>query len=108
MKRHTHTPGLLAAFVLLLGSEPALAGAWTQAEKGYFFKISGNYLNTDREFDSDGNEIDLFATIEDEERTNGEFRDVNVSAYLEYGVIDGVTLIGNVAVKNVSSRYTLN
>ncbi len=100
--------GLLAALLLALHAAPALAGAWTQADKGYYFKLSGNYLNTTTEFDSDGNEIDMFATIEDEDRSDGEFRDVNVSAYVEYGVMDGVTLIGNVAVKNVSSRYVLN
>lgn len=99
---------LPALFLLILSATPAFAGAWTQADGGYFFKLSGNHLNTTTEFDSDGTEIDMFATIEDEDRTDGEFRDVNVSAYIEYGAMDGVTLIGQAAVKNVSSRYTLN
>lgn len=97
----------LAVVFALHVAGSAHAGAWTQSPQGYFFKLSANYLNTKSEFDAGGNEIDMFATIEDENRTDGEFRDANVSAYLEYGILDGVTLIGQAAVKNVASRYVL-
>jgi hypothetical protein len=98
---------LLLNLLLLASGEAAIAGAWTQSAKGYFFKLSGNYLKTNGEFDGDGNEVDLFTPIEGEDRSDGEFRDVNASAYLEYGAIERVTLIGQVAVKHVTSRYVL-
>ena len=69
----------------------AFAGAWTQ-EKGKGLIISGSSINrADLAFDS-----------ESKLRTPVDFEKLDSTFYLEYGVSDKLTLVGNTALQDVS------
>jgi hypothetical protein len=75
-----------------------------QRKRGYYFKPSANYLLATKEFNHLGDRLDIF-----EERVvykNTSFRDLNVHAYLEYGILDRLTLIGSVPIKAMTSKRT--
>jgi len=73
----------------------AFAGAWTLARGALYDRISGNGYNSDEQFDLDGSREDL--------PLDGEFKDVNVINYLEFGVTDRFTAFGSITVKHLES-----
>jgi len=82
----------------------AYAGAWTQKKRGYYFKLSANYLHTTKEFNHEGDKLDIF-----QERLvyqDASFRDFNVTAYLEYGLFENLTVIASVPFKVLRSKRT--
>ncbi|RMD93528.1 MAG: hypothetical protein D6814_15540, partial [Calditrichaeota bacterium] len=82
----------------------SFAGAWTQKKHGYFLKISTNYLYTTKEFNHEGDKLDIF-----QERVvyrNTSFQDFNVSLYAEYGLFNWLTLVGSVPFKALTSKRT--
>jgi len=92
---------LIILFVFIAGRE-SFAGAWTQKKKGYFFKISWNYLLTSREYNFKGEIIPLFRDLEVYQ--DAEFEDINLTIYLEYGLRERLTLIANLPIKQTTSR----
>ncbi len=91
------------AALCLMVSE-ARAGAWVQSRHGYYFKLSANYLFTTREFNHEGERLDIF-----QERLvykNSSFQDFNITAYLEYGLFERLTLVANVPFKVLRSKRT--
>lgn len=96
----------LSAFVLALVFQHsnAYAGAWVQKKHDYFFKLSGTYLYTTEEYDSDGNIQDIRA--QDTLITNTSYRELTATGYLEYGVTDRFTLVANLPFKVVTSKRT--
>lgn len=82
----------------------AYAGAWTQKKHGYYLKLSVNYLHTTKEFNHEGDKLNIF-----QERIvyqNASFRDFNVTAYAEYGFTDKFTAIASVPFKILRSKRT--
>ena len=70
---------LLGFFLYLLFENDLTAGAWTQKEGGYYFKIESRYLNASKEFDHKGEELNIL-----EEKfifRDATFRDITVRAY---------------------------
>ncbi len=84
--------------VWLSFSSRAFAGAWTQQKNGYYFKIATNYLKSTDNLDSDGNEVPKPGM--------GTLKDLNFSAYLEYGVLDHLTLVATIPYKRLSDTRT--
>ncbi len=81
-----------------------VSGAWVQKKHGFYFKLSGNYFLATKEFNHEGRRLKIF-----QERIiyeNTSFRDLNVTAYLEYGVFERLTLIANLPLKNLTSKRT--
>lgn len=70
---------------------PCLAGGWTQPEGKLYSRFAVNYYTADENFDADGDRRDF--------PENGDFSDVNVSLYLEYGLSQNLTLISNLTYK---------
>jgi hypothetical protein len=95
---------ILALLILFAHYSPAVAGAWVQKKRGYFFKLTGSYLYTNREYDSEGNVNDIRAN--DKGVTNTSYKEVALSGYLEYGFTDRVTLVTNFPFKIVTSKRT--
>ncbi len=85
-------------------SQVAFAGAWTQKKKGYFLKLSVNYLFTTKEFNHEGKKLDIFQERIIYEDTS--FRDVNITAYFEYGLFENLTLVANLPFKILTSKRT--
>ena len=77
----------------------AFAGAWTQKKGGYYFKVGTGYLNSTRDIDANGKQI--------QKANMGELRDLNYSAYLEYGVLNRLTLVSSVPYKQLRDTRTL-
>lgn len=78
---------LLIILIKCWVAEPVFAGAWTREKGGWYHQVSGNYYKADENFDDDGNRQDFAG--------NGEFKDRNISYYMEYGICDDLTAIGS-------------
>ena len=77
----------------------AFAGAWTQNRGGYYFKVGASYLNSTIDIDANGEQI--------QKANMGELRDLNYSTYLEYGLLDRLTLVSSVPYKRLQDTRTL-
>ena len=77
----------------------AFAGAWTQNRGGYYFKVGASYLNSTIDIDANGKQI--------QKANMGELRDLNYSTYLEYGLLDRLTLVSFVPYKRLQDTRTL-
>ena len=71
----------------------AFAGAWTQNKGGYYFKVGASYLNSTIDIDANGEQI--------QKANMGELRDLNYSTYLEYGLLDRLTLVSSIPYKRL-------
>jgi len=87
-------------------SQIAGAGAWVQKKGGYFFKLSGSYLSTRKEFNNVGEKVDLFRDLE--VYTNARFQDLAGNIYLEYGITRRWTGILNLPFKLSKTKRTEN
>ena len=76
----------------------AFAGAWTQNKGGYYFKVGASYLNSTIDIDANGKQI--------QKANMGELRDLNYSTYLEYGLLDRLTLVSSVPYKQLKDTRT--
>lgn len=83
---------------LLVIASHAFAGAWTQKKGGYYVKLSGGYLNTTQDFDAAGDKVDKDG--------EGKLRDVNCTAYLEYGISNELTFVATAPYKNMKDTRT--
>jgi hypothetical protein len=106
MTRHLRSVAALAASlaVLALANSPARSGAWVQSKHGYFLKLTGTYLYTTEEFDSEGNILPIRAGEPGIE--NATYKEVTATGYLEYGVTERLTLVANLPFKIVTSQRT--
>ena len=94
--------GIVACLLTATTTTGARAQAWTQKKGGYYFKVAASLFNTDAEFDSNGNRRYIGAT--DTLRTDVTFRDVALTAYLEYGMTDFFTLIAKLPFKILTTE----
>lgn len=88
--------GLVALFVAA-APVAAAAQAWLQKTDGYYFKLSISYLRSDEQFDFEGNRHPIAA--DDPAFLDESFRDVSLSAYIEYGLSERFTLVGSLPFK---------
>lgn len=104
MRGHRIAFGLALAASLLTAATGAFGQAWVASEGGYYFKLSGSFLYTEEEFDFKGNRQEIFA--DDPTRSNSSFRDMSLTAYLEYGLSDAFTLVATLPFKVLTSKAT--
>jgi len=80
----------ITILVFLLGVKSTIqAGAWTQKVGGYYFKIETSYLKATKEFDHNGDKLNIL-----EEQfiyKNASFRDISLRVYGEYGLFENLT-----------------
>jgi len=97
---------ILAIVLIFCLNLSTKAGAWTQKEGGYYFKIESSYLNASKEFNHIGEELNIL-----EEKfifRDVTFRDITVRAYGEYGIYNNLTLIGKIPFKIYTTQYYLD
>ena len=82
-------PGLVAA---------ALAGAWTQEQKGCYVKVGVYSMASQHEFNAIGERVG--------KPGSGKLTDVNLSAYGEYGLSGRLTLVASAPYKRLSDVRT--
>ncbi len=93
MKKRIVTGLLLVVCLILPNTGTLYAGAWTQEKGKSYHRLAANYYFADREFNKNGNSQSM--------PDNGEFRDVNLSYYAEYGVIDELTVLASLYYKDI-------
>ncbi|KAA3654306.1 MAG: hypothetical protein DWQ10_17890 [Calditrichaeota bacterium] len=95
MKIRKPVRALRLLFVFLIGSAPVLqGGAWTQSKGHFYSKLTLINLNSTQRFAIDGNP------------TRGEFDDLALYFYGEYGITDNWTItISNPVSKNSVGTY---
>jgi hypothetical protein len=77
-------------FILCLSlSGEVIAGAWTAKQGASYQKLGVNYFFSDENFDDDGDRKD----------SDADFRDVNLTYYMEYGITDKVTGFASIPYK---------
>ena len=81
-------------------SSTAFAGAWTQNAQGYYLKIAASTLNTAQDIDARGHRI--------QKPGMGNLTDRNLSAYLEYGLRDRLTLVVSAPYKRLEDTRTFD
>ena len=82
---------ILSFIMPLLWMAPCFAGAWTQAQGKSYHQFTVNYYYADRNFDDDGDRHDF--------ANDGDFMDVNVNYYMEYGLFESLTAITSIYYK---------
>jgi protein XagA len=82
-------------FIFLL-TGICIAGAWTMQKGNIYDRLSANFYLAKDEFDSDGERRDF--------PLNGEFRDLYVNNYIEYGITDSITLINSIYYKTIKKH----
>lgn len=82
---------LLTTITCIATADICRAGAWTMPKGKMYARVALNYYEADQNYDGDGDRIDF--------DNNGDFYDVNGSVYLEYGVLNRLTLIANTTYK---------
>ncbi|MFQ5606218.1 MAG: hypothetical protein ACE5HS_23345 [bacterium] len=95
---------IAGALTLFVWQKALLAGAWVQPKRGFYFKLSSNYLLTTKEFNHEGKRLDIF-----QERIiyeDASFRDFAVTAYLEYGLFENLTIVAKLPFKIQTSKRT--
>ena len=85
--------GLLA----LCWAGESWAGAWSQPRGGYYAKLSGLHYSTTKEFDPKGKLADIGMD-------DNQFRARQVLAYGEYGLLERLTLTGQVGAGRLVSE----
>ena len=95
----------LAALLLAAAPGRLEAGAWTQPQGGFYSKLAGLSFSSLAYLDTDGERHDR--AVDPQE----ELSDRGLSAYLEYGLLDRLTLVASLPYKSLSftnpreSRY---
>jgi len=90
----------MAILLITASATTCFAGAWTQKSGGFYEQVSFNYYYSSNNFDSDGHHKAM--------PNSGNFKDFNVTNYLEYGLLDRLTLINSLTykyLKNDSDTY---
>jgi len=95
--------GFCMLYILLAFSE-IYSGAWVQPKKGYYFKISSNYLFTRKEFNHKGEKRGIREELAVFE--NPFFRDFSIIAYLEYGLTEKLTIVSELPFKVLTTEWT--
>lgn len=82
--------------VMAVGAVPYIcfAGAWTQEKGASYHQFTLNCYEANQYFDDDGQDQDM--------ANDGEFTDINVSYYGEYGLMGRLTVFGAVAYKSLT------
>ena len=88
---------------ILLAAVPAQldAGAWTQSPGGLYLKMAGLSFRSQAYLDTTGNR-----KAREEKPGMAELSDRNVSAYLEYGLRDRLTLVASLPYKRLVHKKT--
>ena len=91
----------LAALLLAAAPTQLHAGAWTQSPGGLYFKLAGLSFRSQDYLDAAGDRQARVAKPSME-----ELSDRNISAYLEYGLLERLTLVATLPYKRLVYKNT--
>ena len=81
---------------MTVSATTSFAGAWTAKKSAFYEKLAFNYYYAHQSFDHSGDRRGM--------PNNGNFTDYNISNYLEYGLLDNLTLINSLSYKWLESE----
>ncbi len=93
-----------AGIIVLAAADDGAAGPWTRARGGHYTKLALSYLYTETEFDHRGDEVPVLTS--NPLVQSAAYREVGLSAYVEYGLTDRTSLVGSLPFKILTSRRT--
>jgi len=93
MKKKILLQPVLAVCLVLMSAGVVFAGAWTQEKGRSYHRVAVNYYYADEEYNTNGD----FRSMP----FNGEFTDFNLNYYVEYGILDELTVLGSVYYKMI-------
>ncbi len=79
--------------VIILTAVQSLAGAWTMPAGTFYDRFTFNFYYAGKNFNESGNRENM--------PFNGDFTDINLNNYLEYGITDRFTLINSMYFKHI-------
>ncbi len=91
----------LAAILLAAAPGRLDAGAWTQSQGGSYFKMAGLFFSSQEYLNTDGERQDRV-----EAPSTEKLSDQGLSAYLEYGLRDHLTLVASLPYKRLVFEKT--
>lgn len=86
----------LSILLFFLLTDICFAGAWTMPKGKIYDRLSANYYLAKDEFDKDGDRRDF--------PLKGEFRDLYLNNYIEFGITDSITLINSIYFKTIKKH----
>ncbi len=99
---------LLVALLTVLAAGPARAQAWTQEPGRVYTKLTLGLVSTDTRFDADGGAVPYNPALDDLDETarldGSPFRDRSLYLYTEFGLGEGLTLVGMLPYKRLFVR----
>ena len=87
--------------LLAIGPIPLQAGAWTQDRGGLYYKLAGLSFHSQEYLDMAGNQ-----QARAEKPSREALSDQSMSAYLEYGLWEGLTLVATLPYKHLTYENT--
>ena len=87
---------LVTVVLVVVTAGTSFAGAWTMAKGKLYDRMAFNYYSADDQFNRHGDRTDF--------ANDGYFRDVNLNNYIEYGLLDNLTLINSVYYKVIKKK----
>jgi hypothetical protein len=99
---------LLGLVALLLAQDAAGQAAgqpWVRPKSGYYFKFYGSYFLTEEEYNFRGDRQAIDA--ENSTTSDASFREIAITAYLEYGITDYLTLVSKLPFRILTTEETL-
>ncbi|MBF0112470.1 MAG: hypothetical protein HQK74_07025 [Desulfamplus sp.] len=82
--------------MVIVTSSNLFAGAWTMEKGKSYNRFVANYYFADKEFDQNGDSRSM--------KWGGEFRDFNLNYYMEYGIIDKLSLFASLYYKDLTQE----
>lgn len=87
---------LVTVVLVVAATGTSFAGAWTMKKGKLYDRMAFNYYSADDEFNKSGDRTDF--------ANDGYFRDVNLNNYIEYGLLDNLTLINSMYYKAIKKK----
>jgi protein XagA len=88
---------IVTATIWLSAVDTCFAGAWTMQKGKLYDRMAFNYYYADDEFNKRGDRTAF--------SDNSNFRDLNLNNYIEYGLLDNLTLINSVYYKEIKKKF---
>jgi protein XagA len=91
MKKNNLWMPCLTVCLVFITAGSACAGAWTREKGKSYHRMAVSYYDADEEYDAEGASRSMNLT--------GEFSDFNLNYYMEYGILDQLTVMASVYYK---------
>jgi len=87
---------IVGLLMFVVTSSNLFAGAWTMEKGKSYHRFAANYYFADKEFDQNGDSRSM--------KWNGEFKDFNLNYYMEYGIIDKLSVFTSFYYKDLTQE----